>query len=509
MKSDVRRGPVLAVMCLALALVVSAVASLNVALPNIARDVGATQTELQWIVDAYALVFAGMLIPLGALGDRFGRKELLVAGLVVFLGASIVAAFATTPATLIGARAVAGIGAAAIMPVTLSIVTAVFPAEERDRAVGTWAAVAGAGGILGLLISGLLLEVAEWEWLFGVTAAWAVIALMAALAIAPTSKDPDEAPADPVGGVLSALGLGGVVFGIIEGPERGWTDALTLGSLTAGVALVVAFVLWELRQARPMLDPRLFRDRGFSTGALTIALQFFCLFGTFFIVLQYLQFVLGYSPLESALAFIPMALAMMPTARGLAPHLVERLGARRVITGGLVLMALGFAVFTTLQADSSYWHLLGGLIAFGAGVGLSTAPATTIIMGTLPAAKQGVASGVNNAAREVGGAMGIAVLGSVVTDVYANGVGDATQGLPGPARQAAEDSLAFVLQAAPQFGERGAALIQTAQDSFVDGLSWAAVAATALLIVTAGVVLARGPRRERQPEPALQSGSTR
>jgi EmrB/QacA subfamily drug resistance transporter len=373
------RTRVLVVLCVAVALVVSGVASVNVALPEIARDLGATQTDLQWIVDAYALVFAALLLPAGALGDRFGRKGVLLAGLGVLGGAYLAAVWAASPGAVIAARAVAGLGAAAIMPVTLSIITTVFPSDERDRAVAVWAGVAGAGAILGLLLSGTLLEWASWGWI-AVNTVWAALALVAIAVVVPTSKDPEDAPLDPVGALLSAIGLGAVVFAIIEAPQHGWLDPVTLATLLGGIALIAGFVAWELRQSRPMLDPRLFRERGFSTGALAIALQFFSLFGFIFVVLQYLQFVLGYSPLQAALAIVPMGLMLIITSRRIAPRLARRHGPGPVIAAGLVLMGGALAVLAALDVSSSYWLLAAGLVLFGTGGGLSAPPANTAIV---------------------------------------------------------------------------------------------------------------------------------
>jgi EmrB/QacA subfamily drug resistance transporter len=492
-------------MCAALALVVSANASLNIAIPDIARDLGATQTQLQWTIDAYALVFAGLLLPAGALGDRFGRKGILLIGLVIFGGAYTAAAFATSPDALIAARAIAGLGAAAIMPVTLSIITNEFPADERDKAVAVWAGVAGAGAILGLVISGVLLEIATWEWVFAVNAVWAAGALIVALRKIPTSKDPDDAPLDPIGAVLSAAGLAAIVFAIIEAPARGWTDLMPVSVLVAGIALLVAFVLHELRHPKPMLDPRLFKERLFSVGTLAITFQFFAMFGMLFVLLQYLQFVLGYSPLTAALGLIPMAMAVMAGSRRFAPPLARKHGAPRIISAGLAITASGFVTLAFLTPTSAYWHVLAGIMLLGMGMGLATAPATTAIVSSLPKAKQGVASAVNDTAREVGGALGIAVLGSVVTQIYANNIADAVQGLPAQAQAKAEDSLAFVLGAAPSFGERGQALIHSAQQSYVDGMSISMLVASAALALTSITVLARG-RKAQSKQVSAQAG---
>jgi EmrB/QacA subfamily drug resistance transporter len=413
MTTDRRR--VLLMMCFALATVVSAVSSLNVAIPDLARDTGATPTQLQWIVDAYALVFAGLLLPAGALGDRVGRRRILLIGLAIFgLGAGI-ATTINDPGTLIAVRAFMGLGAALIMPTTLSIITATFPAGERDRAVGAWAGVAGGSALLGLLFSGALLEVAHWPSVFALSLGLATIAFIGTVRFVPAHEAREHKPLDPAGAALSALALSALVWAFIEGPQRGWTDSLVVSGFVAAVVLGGAFILWELRRAEPMLDPRLFALRGFSAGSLSIFVQFFAAFGVIFVLLQYLQLVLGYSPLEAGAALAPMAVVMI-TVSPRVPRLVERFGVRPIGPVGLALMAAGLVVISTMGLDSTYWHLLAGGLLLGLGMALATTPATAAIVESLPEAKQGVASAVNDAAREVGGALGIAVLGSVLAD---------------------------------------------------------------------------------------------
>ena len=490
------RKRVLLAMCASLALVVSAVASLNIALPELASGTGASQTELQWIVDAYALVFAGLLLYSGAVGDKYGRKHTLVIGLGVFGAAYAFGALVDEPALLIGARAVAGVGSALVMPSTLSIIMTAFPADARDRAVGTWAGVAGGGAVLGLLLSGVLLELADWPWLFAANAIWAGLSLVAAVAWVPRSRDEGQPPLDHVGALLSAGGLAGVIFATIEGATRGWTDDLVLGGFVVGGVLLVAFVVWELRSAHPMLDPRLFGRGGFRSGSVSITLQFFATFGFFFGSLQYLQLVRGYSPLEAALALTPLAATVAFLSRAVAPRLVTRFPHRTVDAAGLVVLAGGFAVLATLDTNSSYLHILAGLLPMAAGIGLATTPATASIVASLPASKQGVASAVNNTVREVGGAVGIAVLGSILNDGYRDGIAEHTAQMPPDAAERARDSLSFVVHAAGRFGEPGQQLLDAARSSFVDGYTTAMAVCSAIVLVGALVVFGRGGHAE-------------
>jgi EmrB/QacA subfamily drug resistance transporter len=485
------RRAVLGVMCLALMMVVAAVASLNVALPDLARGTGASQSQLQWVVDAYALVFAGLLLPAGALGDRFGRKGILLIGLAVFGSASFAAMLMNDPSTLIGLRAVIGVGAALVMPTTLSIITNVFPPEERGRAVGVWAGIAGAGAIVGLLLSGTLLEWFSWPSVFGVNVTLAVLAFAATIPVVPTSRSPRSVRLDPIGALLSSLGLFGVIFAIIEAPQHGWLDPLTLVGFGAGVLLLVAFVLFELARKAPMLDPRLFASRGFGVGSLSLTLQFFAQFGFLFVSLQYLQFVLGYSPLEAGASILPMALMLMAISPR-APALARRFGVRLVGGSGLALMGVGFLVFTTLGVDSSYWRFGIGAVITGIGLALATAPATTAIVSSLPGHRQGIASAVNDLSREVGGAFGIAVLGSVLNSGYRADL---------PAAAGAGDSIAAAAQIAQHAGPRGAALLDQAEHAFVSGLSTSLLVGACVLFAASVLVALLAPHREEVSRP--------
>jgi EmrB/QacA subfamily drug resistance transporter len=489
-----QRGAVLRVMCLALMMVVGAVASLNVALPEIARDTGASQTQLQWIVAAYALAFAALLLPAGALGDRIGRKPVLAAGLGIFGISSVAAVFLNDPAELIALRGAMGVGAAMIMPVTLSVITTIFPPEERGKAVGTWVGVAAGGGVLGLLASGVLLEWLPWQSIFVLNAALAAVAVVATLVVVPATRETRPPRMDAVGTLLSAMALAAIVFGVIEGPERGWGAMTTIASLALGSAGAVAFVLWELRRREPMLDPRHFARRGFAAGTLSVTVQFFAAFGFLFLALPYLQLVMGFSPLQAAGALVPMALVVIPLSRK-APAIAARVGVRIAGATGLSLMASGFVVLSTLEVGSSYWHFLAGLLPFGAGMALAGAPATTAIVSSLPRSKQGVASAVNDVSRELGGALGIAVLGSLMNSAYRAEMADSSAGLPAGVADKAEGSLAAAEQIGEQLGPQGEQLVVHAQTAFLHGFTNGLVGGAALLLVGALFVALRAPGR--------------
>ena len=497
-----RREAVLRVMCLALMMVVASVASLNVALPGIARDTGASQTELQWIVDAYAIVFAALLLPAGAIGDRFGRKPLLAVGLALFGAVSFAALFAHAPTTLIALRAAMGVAAALIMPVTLSVITSIFPPQERGKAVGTWVGVAAGGAVIGLLASGLLLHFFSWPSIFALNVALAALALLGTLAIVPATREARPPRLDPVGTLLSVTGLAAIVFGTIEGPEHGWGDPLTLTALLGGLAALALFILWELQRREPMLDPRNFLRRGFGAGSLSITVQFFAAFGFLFLALPYLQLVLGYSPLQAAAALLPMAIVVIPLSR-FAPKIAGRVGVR--VTGpiGLGLMATGFIVLSTLGTNSSYWHFLLGLLPFGAGMALSGAPATTAIVASLPREKQGVASAINDVSRELGGALGIAVLGSILNTAYRTSLDQHTTALPTTLADKARGSVGAAQAIGHQLGATD--LVTHANNAFVNGISLALITGAATLIAGALFVALRAPGRTESEANASQA----
>jgi EmrB/QacA subfamily drug resistance transporter len=489
-RSRVNTSAVLAVVCVALGAVAAAMASLNVALPDLARSTGATQTQLEWIIDAYSLVFAALLLPAGALGDRYGRRRALIAGLAVFGGASAVAMTASSANELIALRGVIGLGAALVMPATLSTITGTFPRAERTRAVSVWAAVAGGSALLGLLGTGTLLQWFSWRSAFAVNLVLAVIAIAGTIWFVPESSDPDAPRLDKPGAVLAVAGLTALVFSIIEAPEAGWGSVRTLVGIAGGLAILAVFIAWELRTAHPMLDVRHFRNRHLSAGSLSIFIQFFAFFGFTFVCLQYLQGVRDDSPLRAALSVLPLAGTMMPTSR-ITPRLVARFGARTVCVTGLVLVAAGLAVISRVGTTSPYWLLVAGLIPLGVGMGAAMTPATAAITEGLPAAQQGVGSALNDLSREVGGALGIAVIGSIVTAVYRSNL--QLTGVPAALASKARGSFALAIHA-------GGPVKATAASAFTDGIHTGLLYASAAAIIaaiTVAVLLPGGLRSRR------------
>ena len=498
-----QRRLILAAMATSLVLIVAGVSSLNLALPSIRDALAASNTELLWIVDSYGLVFAGLLLPAGAFGDRYGRKEALVAGLVILFGGALAATFAATPLVLIGARSVMGIGAALVMPATLSILTVVFPPSERAKAIAVWVGFAGAGGALGVLAGGILLDFFWWGSVFFINVPIALVVLISVIAIVPTSRDEEQRPLDIGGSLLSIAGLGILLFGIIEGPERGWTDSFVLSLFGVAAALILLFVLWELRAKAPMLDPRYFKDRNFTLGSLAITASFLAMFGFFLLVTLYLQFAQGHSPLGAAVRTIPFAFVMIAIAPR-SPELANRFGPRVTVVGGMLMLAGGLVGLSFLAVASPYWHLLVWLVTLSAGMAVLMPPSTTAIVSSLPQSKAGVGSAVNDTTREVGGAIGIALLGSLVSVGYRAGIDDAVAGLPPELAEAARDSIGAALGIAGEIGgEPGLALAAAAGTAFTDGVGLAFLVGAGIIVAAAAVIAVFHPRDHR---PETQRG---
>lgn len=494
-----RQRLILAAMCTALVAVVASVSGLNVAQQDLAVDLGASQSQLLWVINGYTLALAALLMPVGAIGDRWGRKPVLVSGLVVFMAANVAAAMAGTVTFLLVARVVAGVGAAMIMPVTLSVITSTFPPHERARAVGVWAGFAGAGGIIGLFTSSFMIDNFTWPWLFALPITLAAGALAVTLWVVPNSREVAHTRFDTVGSVLSALAIGGLVLGIHEGPERGWGDWLTLSGLVVGVLALVGFALWELRHDGPLLDVRIFRDRSLLSGSVALFALFGVMFGLFLVMMQFLQAVLGWSALRAATGLLPMALIMMPLS-AVAPTLAERFGTRRILLAGLGLFTTGLVMLGAMTSvDGGYLSILPGLVVLALGMGLAMSPSTSAITSTLPADKQGVASALNDTVREVGGAFGIALIGSVLNATYRSGVEPATAGLPPEVADRIGDGIGSALAVAPVLGERAGAVVLAAQEALVDGWRSAMWVGAAIALLALVVVAVRAPRTDPVP----------
>ena len=491
-----RRWFLLGIMCLSLVMVVMSVAGLNVALPSLQRDLAATASELQWIIDSYALVFAAFLLPAGALGDRFGRKRALVLGLVIFAAGSVVGGIGTNAAQIIAGRVINGIGAAFVMPATLSLLTTIFPPDERRKAIALWAGFAGAGGALGPIVSGALLERFWWGSAFLVNVPVVAVVLVAVMVFSPTSRDPEATPLDPVGALLSLVGLASLVFGIIEGPERGWSDSSVTVAFGLAVLALGAFVVWERRSSHPMLPLTFFRDRRMSVGSGVVTVAFFVMFGLFFMFTLYLQFVRTYSPLEAGLATLPLAITLVAVAPRSAA-LAEQRGTGPVMSTGFLFVAAGFGVLSFVEPDTSYLVLVLALVLLGAGMSLTAAPATGSIMSAVPHAKAGVGSAVNDTTREVGGALGIAVLGSIASAVYRSSIDLAGLPLPPPAVEAAEESVGAATSIAANL-PGGAQLATRAGDAFTHAFNVTSRVAAGVAVAGAvAVALVFNRRAER------------
>ena len=507
-----QRWWILAVLCLSLLIIVVDNSILNVALPTLARPVSqggldATTSQLQWMVDAYTLVFAGLLLTAGSLGDRFGRRGALQVGLTVFGLGSLLSAMANSPSQLIASRALMGIGGAFIMPGTLSLITSVFEGRERGRAIAIWAGVAGLAVAIGPVTGGFLLEHFYWGSIFLVNLPIVAVALGAGVLIMPTSKDPTAPRLDLVGAALSIAGLVSLVYAFIEAPTEGWSDTKILGALGIAAVLLVTFFAWERRSTHPMLNLDFFKNPRFTSASASISILFFAMFGVIFLLTQYFQFVLGYTPLEAGIRLLPLAATMMVVAP-LSARIVERIGTKVVVSTGLFLSGLGVLSFTQFEVSTGYENIFWRLMLMAVGMGLTMAPATESIMGSLPLAKAGVGSAVNDTTRQVGGALGVAIIGSVLASTYGSQVGDAVAGQPLPNGVAndAKNSLGFALETASRLGgPAGNALAETARTAFVDGMHQGYLVGAAALIVGAIAALIWLPARARRPVEELEA----
>jgi len=480
-----RRWWILGTLCLTLLGVMLANSSLNMALPLMATDLDLTQLELTWIVNVYTLVFASLLFIAGAVGDRYGRKLAMQIGLAIFTAGSLYAGFlAQTGTELLISRVVMGIGGAFVMPTTLSIVNNTFPRKERARAVAIWGAVAGVGMMFGSIISGILLEHFTWHSLFYFSAIIAIIGLVANQYLAHESRDEEESPVDWLGGLFSSVAIFGIVYGITEAPSAGFGDMKVLISLIGGGLALVAFILWEMKSKFPMLDMQLFKNRAFSVSSLTLTLVFLAMSGVFFSMSQLMQLVMGYTALESSLLTVPLMLPMMFFSP-MVPGIVKKFGARITIGVGLTLTAIAFVIMTTWTKDMTYWHLFFTLIIMMLGISAAMTPGTNILMASVPRNRSGMGSAMNDTVRELGGALGVAVLGAILSAAYESHVRKTAEAFTGPIKEGIESSLAVAMKVAEKLGPAGETVVNSAKDAFMSGVSQAALIAAIIIFACA------------------------
>ena len=493
-----RRWYTLGVLCLSLMIVTIGNSSLNVAIPTLSRELHATTSELQWSIAAYSLVFAGLLFTAGAIGDRFGRKGALQLGLVGFFFGVLLASASTSMWQIIACRAFMGGCAAFIMPSTLSILVNVFPAHERTKAIAIWAGVSGAAGMVGPLLSGWMLGHFWYGSVFLVNVPFILVALGLGVFFVPTSRDPEEAALDFVGAGLSIVGISTLVYGLIQAPDDGWTGPETIAAFVIAVVFLTAFVLWESHVDEPMLDMKYFRHPAFSTATGGMILVFLSMFGVMFLITQYFQLILGFSPLGSALRFLPIAPVMLFVAP-MTPKIAARIGVNRTVAIGMSLVSIGFLSFTLLKVDTPYTYVLVCMLVLIGGIALTISPMTASIMSVVPSRRAGAGSAMNDATRELGAALGVAVLGSVAASRYSAGIASAIAPLSPGDQATASASLGAALQTAARLPQNLAGpLVSAAEHAFVDGIHLAAFTGSVLCACAALAVLKFMPHQIEQ-----------
>jgi EmrB/QacA subfamily drug resistance transporter len=505
-----RRWATLVVLCVSLVVIVLDNTILNVAIPTLAKPhvaggLGASASQLQWVVDAYTVVFAGLLLTAGSLGDRFGRYRALALGLTIFGVGSLTSALATSATMLIATRSLQGVGGAFIMPSTLSILTNVFTdPSERRKAIGLWAGVAGLGG-LGPVTGGFLLDHFWWGSVFLVNVPIVIVGLIAGYFLIPDSRDPSAPRLDPLGALLSIAGLGTVLWAVIEAPSRGWGSGQIVTAFAIGFVILGLFIAWELTYSSPMLNMHLFQNPRFAAASGAITLTFFALFGTIFLLTQYLQIVLGYSTLKAGAVLLPQAAVMLVFAP-LSSVWVARLGNKVIVAAGLFIVTGALAWLAILNEHSGMQAVIGIGMVLGLGMANVMAPATDSIMGSLPRAKAGVGSAVNDTTRQTGGAVGVAVLGSLLASRYTSRITHLLGG-HSPLLSAVKDNVGaakgYALSNLGGQPALQARVLHAAYASFVSGFHLAVVASAAILLLTAiGVLIwlpARGSDDEQPP----------
>ncbi|MFD9001025.1 MFS transporter [Streptomyces sp. NPDC059582] len=453
-----RRWWALLVLCLSLLIIVMANTALTVAAPDMTRDLGLSSADLQWVIDGYTVPYAALMLLLGAIGDKYSRRGALVLGLVVFGGGAVVGSLVDSSTGVIAARAVMGVGAALIMPATLSLLAATFPRAERAKAITLWTATAGLAIAAGPLVAGALLERHGWSATFLINVPIAAVALVGALVLVPPSKAAHHQRIDYVGGLLSVAWIGALVYMIIEGPHFGWHVRAVTAAAVAGAGLA-AFVLWELRHPRPVLDVRRFADRRFAGSNLAVALFFLAVFGAFYYLTQHLQFVLGYDALETGTRMLPLAGAVF-VGSALTGYLTPRVGMKWTVSAGMVGGTAALALLSQVDSGSAYGDLVAPLVVLGLAIGLALSPCTDAIMGAFQESELGVGGAVNDTSLELGGSLGIALLGSLLATSYSDHLADATAGgeLPADTLSTAQDSVGAGYAVAQGIGDKAHAL---------------------------------------------------
>jgi len=489
-----RRWWTLVVLCLSLLVTFVGNTSLNIALPTLARELHASTSQLQWSVSVYSLVFSGLLFIGGALGDRFGRKGTLQLGLLGFVAGAALASTATAMWQIIACRALMGAAAAFIMPSTLSILVNVFGPDERAKAIAIWAATTGAAGALGQLLSGWLLSHFWFGSIFLANVPIIALTLVASVFLVPSSRDPEVGRLDPVGALLSVVGVSGIVYGLIEAPDFGWTSSRSLVAFAVGSLGLFAFVQWERHVEVPMLDMRYFRNPAFSMATSGMVVVYVAIYGVMFLFTQYFQLIQGYSPLETAVRLFPIAPLMMGVAP-MTPRIVRTLGANRTVAIGMALIGIAYMLLGQVTTTTPYFPIICVLCVQVIGAALTTSPITASIMSAVPPRKAGTGSAMNNTTRELGTALGVAVLGSLAASRFASGISNAVSGLSAGDRAAARESLSGAVTVARRLGnDQAARLTDAANHAFVDGVRLASFTGGVLAVLAAAAVLRWLPR---------------
>lgn len=479
----------LAVLCLAVFIAQIDMTVLNVALPDIASDLDVPTADLQWVMDSYSIALAGFVLLGGGLADHYGRKGVFMVGLGVFGAASLVAASSSTIGQLIASRAVMGLGAALAFPPALSLIAVIFTPDHRSKAIGMWAMVGGTATALGPIVGGLLLSTFWWGSVLLVNVPVSAVGLVGAALLLPRSRRPGAPPLDYPGALLSVLGLAALVFGIIEGPQLGWSDPVIVGALALGVAGVVGFVIRELKCTDPMVDVRVFKIAGVSAGGLAITVSMSALTGMLFLVPLYVQTVLGLSALDAGFLLLPFGVTFTVVAL-YSSRVAARVGVGSAVTAGLLVASAGTVIlsFVTDTSRSGYALILVGAIVFGGGAALVAPPATTAILNALPTDKAGDGSAVNQVTRQVGAAMGVAIVGTVLAAIYASDLAPSLTGLSTADVDAAESSIDGAYQVAASQPDGGSTLVDAADSAFSSGYQWAMLVPAAMMALSAAYV---------------------